>query len=116
MTLKEVYDKINGDYNGVIHRLMDEKRVKKFLLKFPVDTSFADLRKALESGDCDMAFRAAHTLKGVCQNLGITVLFESSNELTEHLRGGNLEGSDELFEKVAKDYDDTVRAISSLTD
>ena len=34
MELKEVYEKIGGDYDDVVRRLMGEKLVRKFLLKF----------------------------------------------------------------------------------
>lgn len=114
MTVKEVYDEINGDYTGVVHRLMDDNRVQRFLLKFLDDTSFNDLKDAIYRNNCDDAFRAAHTLKGVCQNLGITVLFESSDELTEHLRKGSIEGSQELLSKVSEDYSNTIKAIARL--
>ena len=116
MTVKEVYDKMNGDYEGVLHRLMDDNRVRRFLLKFLDDTSFNDLKDSIERNNCEDAFRAAHTIKGVCQNLGITVLFESSDELTEYLRNGTIDGSEELFSKVSEDYDDTIKAISLLKD
>lgn len=33
MELKEVYEKIGGDYDDVVRRLMGEKLVRKFLLK-----------------------------------------------------------------------------------
>lgn len=34
MELKEVYEKIGGDYDDVVRRLMGEKLVRKFLLNF----------------------------------------------------------------------------------
>ena len=45
--------------------------VRRFALKFLQDDSFPNLKKALEAQDAPTAFRAAHTLKGVCQNLGL---------------------------------------------
>ena len=39
----------------------------------------------------ELAFRAAHTLKGVCMNLGFDHLYKLSFEITESLRTGNLE-------------------------
>lgn len=39
MELKEVYEKIGGDYDDVVRRLMGEKLVRKFLLKFLDDKS-----------------------------------------------------------------------------
>lgn len=47
MELKEVYEKIGGDYDDVVRRLMGEKLVRKFLLKFLDDKSYADLERTL---------------------------------------------------------------------
>ena len=50
MELKEVYEKIGGDYDDVVRRLMGEKLVRKFLLKFLDDKSYADLGRTLSEG------------------------------------------------------------------
>ena len=70
MTLEQVYAAIGGDYKGVMERLPSADFVRRFALKFLQDDSFPNLKKALEEKDALTAFRAAHTLKGVCQNLG----------------------------------------------
>ncbi len=114
MTIYEVYSEIQGDYEGVTRRLMSVDRVKRFVLKFLNDTSCDMLIDAAEREDAEEAFRAAHTLKGVCQNLGFTKLYESSNELCEFLRGRELTGSAPLLEKVVEDYNETVEAINKL--
>ena len=69
MTLEQVYAAIGGDYKGVMERLPSADFVRRFALKFLQDDSFPNLKKALEEKDAPTAFRAAHTLKGVCQNL-----------------------------------------------
>ena len=66
MTVKECYEAIGADYEEVLRRLANEERVARFLLKFPGDESFAGLVKAVEESDYEAAFRAAHTLKGIC--------------------------------------------------
>ena len=70
--------------------------------------------KALEEKDASTAFRAAHTLKGVCQNLGFDALYVPSSALTEALRGGSLDGADELFPPVEKEYQRVVEALKAL--
>ena len=57
------------------------------------------------------AFRGAHTLKGVCLNLGFQKLYEVSAELTEALRDRELKGYEEQFAAVQKQYQITVEAI-----
>ena len=69
LTIQEVYEKINGDYEDVLTRLPREELVKKFAVKFLDHPSFDQLVKALEEDNQEEAFRAAHTLKGVCMNL-----------------------------------------------
>ena len=95
MTLEQVYAAIGGDYKGVMERLPSADFVRRFALKFLQDDSFPNLKKALEEKDAPTAFRAAHTLKGVCQNLGFDALYVPSSALTEALRGGSLDGAAE---------------------
>ena len=114
MTVEECYDKIGGNYKEVIQRLPGESFVKKFAIKFLDDPSFATLKKALEEQDLETAFRGAHTLKGVCQNLSFDALYEVSAALTESLRAGTLEGSGPLFAKVEEQYQRTVAGLREL--
>ena len=119
MELKEVYEKIGGDYDDVVRRLMGEKLVRKFLLKFLDDKSYVDLERTLSEGDYKEAFRAAHTLKGVCQNLSLISLYQVSSQLTEELRNedtavlGNPNISD-YMSKVTAEYHKTIEAIQEL--
>ena len=82
MTLRECYEMMCGDYEGVTGRLVSESLVRKFALKFLNDPSFGQLQAAIESGDGAEAFRASHTLKGICLNLGFTALFDASSAET----------------------------------
>lgn len=114
MTLKECFDTFGGNYDEVIGRLITEERVKKFLKMFTADKSFEMLCSAMENGDYKEAFRAAHTLKGVCANLGLDRLGNSSSEITESLRGNVNNGADELLPKVKEDYLLTVETLGKL--
>ena len=86
MTIQECYTALEGDYEEVLSRLYSEALVKKFVGKFLADQSFQQLESSLNAEDYDEAFRAAHTLKGVAQNLSFTKLYHSSHEITEALR------------------------------
>lgn len=114
MSLKECYDTIGGDYDGVIGRLRSEKMVQKFVIKFLGDSSYQALCSALKEENGDEAFRASHTIKGVCQNLGFDRLYESSSRLSEALRGGWDPGALDLFTQVEEDYKTVVEAIEAL--
>jgi HPt (histidine-containing phosphotransfer) domain-containing protein len=114
MSLASCYTALGGDYEGVVARLRSEKLVQKFVLKFPNDGSYALLCASLEKRDQEEAFRAAHTLKGVCQNLNFTRLYQSSSRLTDLLRGGWDEEALELMKQVTEDYNVTVDAICAF--
>ena len=43
MTVKECYEQINGDYEGVFGRFRGDERIKKFAVKFLADGSFDSL-------------------------------------------------------------------------
>ena len=116
MTVEKCYEVMKGDYRDVISRLVTDERVKKFLLRMPQDPSFSQLCEAMDKKNLEEAFRAAHTLKGICKNLSITALAYSSSNLTEALRGRESYGEDleELLRKVKKDYALTIACIQML--
>lgn len=114
MTLKECYENLEGNYEDAVGRLFNEALVKKFLFKFLNDKSYDTLCESLEADDYQEAFRAAHTIKGICQNLSFTKLLNSSSSLTEALRPGEKCDVTNLFEEVKRDYCQTVKAIQAL--
>lgn len=114
MNLKEFYFEIGGDFEGVISRLYNEEFVKKFVFKFVTDTSYENLCTAMAEQNVDDAFRYAHTLKGVCQNLGFDRLFKISSKLTEILRAGKMPFDNSLLKDTEKEYNLTVKAIEKL--
>lgn len=111
MTLQECYRELDGDYQDVTARLRSEKLVQKFVLKFLDDGSFDLLCRSMEEKQAEEAFRAAHTIKGMCQNLSFTRLGESSSRLTEALRSGWSPEAEPLFVQVTADYRKTAEAI-----
>ena len=114
MTLQECYAAMGGDYEGVMGRLRSERMVQKFVLKFLADGSYDLLLSSAAAADWQEAFRAAHTIKGVCQNLGFTALMSSSSRLTEALRSGVTPEAPALAKEVAADYERTAAALKEL--
>lgn len=114
MNLKECFDAFGGDYNDVMGRLLTEERVKKILLMFLKDTSFSELETAMQKKDYDSAFRAAHTLKGVCANLSIVKLGDAASKITESLRVKDTDNSERLFPQVAENYSITIDLLNQL--
>ena len=108
MTLREFYEVTGGDYGDVMGRFVTEERVLRFVRKFPADGSFAALKSSLADGNAQEAFRAAHTVKGVAQNLGFT-----AEVVTNILRGGSL-AVDERMPELERLYNLTVESIAAL--
>ncbi len=112
MTLQQCYQALDGNYDDVIGRLRSERLVQKFVLKFTDDGSYDLLLRSIQEGNAQEAFRAAHTIKGMCQNLSFTALGKSSAALTEALRGGSLDGCQQYLPQVKADYERTVASIA----
>ena len=115
MNLEELYISLHGDYADAKARLMSDRLVEKFVLKFPSDPSIQELRDAVASGDNASAFRAVHTLKGVAANLSFTELRRAASDLTEQLRGCDKSADEELLRKVEDAYKLVIDSIKAFT-
>lgn len=114
MDIRECYLKLGGDYDTVFKRLPNEKLIERFILKFLEDGSFELLKKSIENENYEEAFRAAHTLKGVCQNLGFDKLFVTSEIITNALRNHSSGDFSEMLAAVSEDYEITVSSIKEF--
>ena len=80
------------DYETGLGRFMGKETLfVKFLMKFVDDKSFQSLKEQIENGECEEAFKAAHTLKGVADNLAFDELAMVAGDITEALRAQKLE-------------------------
>lgn len=121
MLLKECYDALGGDYESVRERIPKDSIIEKFVIKFLSDPSYENLQQAMENGNYEEAFRAAHSLKGVCANLGFQALGEDASLLTESLRDKEEQQIDKeecqrLYEKVSDNYKVVVDVIRKYKD
>ena len=114
MTAEECYGLLGENYNEILERFGNEAMIKKFAISFIKDPSFADLKDALQKNDGERAFRAAHTLKGVCLNLGFSGLYQVSSDLTEKLRDHCTDGANELFKKVEEKYQSVISVLNAM--
>ena len=114
MTIQECYASLERDYQEVLGRVYSDALVQRFVGKFLSDQSFQQLEDSLKAENYDDAFRAAHTLKGVSQNLSFTKLYQSSHEITEALRTKNYDFAVQLMPLVAEDYARTAAAIQAF--
>jgi HPt (histidine-containing phosphotransfer) domain-containing protein len=115
MTVQGCYEMMDGDYTGVIGRLLKDERIQKYLLKFLDAKDYQEMTEALEQENYEVAFRASHTLKGLSLNLGFTGLQRTSEELCEALRGGKPDiDIAPLVSAVGEEYEKVISAIKAL--
>ena len=73
-----------------LQRCMNNESFYFRLVKMiPGDPNFQKLNDAMEDGDLDAAFAAAHALKGTLGNLALTPIYQPVTELTEILRNAD---------------------------
>lgn len=78
-----------ADMRGIKDRFMgDAELYEKCYLDFLDERNFDLLSQAVETNNHKAAFEAAHALKGLSGNLGLTPFYETVNALAESLRAG----------------------------
>lgn len=103
-SFKEILEAYGVDYQTTMERFMgNENMYRRILEMFFRDGNLKKLGEALDAQDYAAAFDAAHTLKGVVGNMGLTPLYQAVCAIVEPLRAG--EGRD--------DYPDLYREIQS---
>ena len=111
MNLKELYACCGGDFDTVMDIWRSDERVARFLGRFLEDDSYTNFHKFLDAGNLPDAFRAVHTLKGVCLNLCLTRLSESSATVTDALRGGADHTTPAMLARFDEDYAQVTQSI-----
>ncbi|MDR0963518.1 MAG: hypothetical protein LBM60_02750 [Clostridium sp.] len=105
MQLAAFYSEIGVDMNEVIKRMgLTEKHLKKYLRKFLENKEYEKLTRAVEEKDYPNAEWAAHTLKGVCANLGLEILLGDFQEIVNAVRNGKTELVYDLYQRSSGDY------------
>lgn len=112
--IEEFYNQIGGDYSKAISRMQNDERIQKYLKFFLMDESYNQLKTAIEANDCESAFRGAHTLKGVCQNMAFEKLSKIVEQITEELRAKEFEKALATFPNVTEEYQKVIDGINEI--
>ena len=84
---REIFENYGGDYGATMSRFVNrEDMYLRFLDMLFQDENMQKLGDALRAEDLKAAFEAAHTLKGVVGNMGLTPLFSAVCTIVEPLR------------------------------
>ncbi|MCM1552159.1 MAG: Hpt domain-containing protein [Butyrivibrio sp.] len=92
----------------------NEELLLSFLQRLSEDSSFDMYEAAMKEKRYDDAFKAAHTLKGLCGNLSLDGLFEVVSKEVELLRGGMYSEAEELLPEVERKYQETVEILAVI--
>ena len=116
MTLQELYQAIDGDYDQAIRVLRMDKLVDKHIRKLVKNGVIDMLLAAGETMDPTQLFESAHAVKGICANLGLTKISDAASEIAEEYRPGNsrkLTDAEvtERLQAIAQMYDKTKAGI-----
>lgn len=114
MNTEQFYNSIHADYQNILRRFRKESMIIRFLKKFEQDPSFEQLKLSLEKKDQKEAFMAAHTLKGIAQNLSLDPIYEKAAVITDLLRQ---EWNDEAvyyFEQLVPIHEKCIAGIQEL--
>lgn len=101
------------DTEGALNRFCGNTALyERFLLKFPEDGNFGLIAPALAAGDLDAVLRAAHTLKGVSGNLGLTRLYGACSETVALIRAGDGQAAAASYGALSAAYMEVCAALS----
>lgn len=103
------------DYDSAMNLFMGKQEIfERFLTKFKNDESYSKIKDAIADNDCEAAFKAAHTLKGVAGNLSFKDLAKAASDITEEFRAGNFEGGLQYIDELDAQYKRILDFISAM--
>lgn len=83
----------------------DEALYEQCLYILLDDKNFPGLGQSIEAQNYEDAFAAAHALKGVVGNLGLTPMYSAICEIVESLRSNKYDTLHLQYDKIMKEYD-----------
>ncbi|MDD3796190.1 MAG: Hpt domain-containing protein [Lachnospiraceae bacterium] len=100
------------DVDGALERMLDDE---EFLLdcikQVASDPSFDTLGTALEKENKEEAFDAAHTLKGIFANTGLSPLFDVVVRIVEPLRAGRIENLLTIYQELLEKQSELLQIL-----
>ena len=116
MTIKELYDRIGGNYDQAVRVMKSDRLIDKYVRKLTASQVAESLAEAGKTMDPVKLFESAHAMKGVCSNLGLEALANAVSDITEEFRPGNARkfSDDDVrarLDAIARQYQITAEGI-----
>ena len=119
VTVEELYESMGASYKSAKRVLQTDGLIAKFIQKYPTDSSFDRMRSSWTERDAQGTVDGAHSMKGVCANLGLDDLSARASVLAEEFRPGNARTMDDAqvdayIEELAQKQTMTLEAIGAF--
>lgn len=118
MNIEAVAQELQIDLKSAVARFAGSQPLfVKYLKKFLEDSSMEELRDALEKEDLKAVETSAHSLKGVCANLGLQILADICNQMVQAVRSGkdfSYIKEEHLQVKCEGEYEKICKVLSML--
>lgn len=106
---------INTD--SAVERFMgNEPLYAKMLKKFVDDRTFEALAEAISEDNRKDALEASHTLKGVCGNLSIDMLFELFSKQVVLMRADKWDEAYDMMTEITENYTRITEILTAWLD
>lgn len=103
------------DVDAALKRFMNNAGLLlKHARRFPDEGTWGKLLAAIDAGDAEGGFAAAHTLKGITANLSFTALHNVTDAMTEDLRAGNVEAARGRLPEATAAYNAVCSALRQI--
>jgi HPt (histidine-containing phosphotransfer) domain-containing protein len=115
--MREKLAVLDVPYDEIMERFMGkEDFYRKMLKKFLDEKSFEKLKEAAAEKNWHEVFVQAHTIKGLCANLGIQNIVQYAVPLTEAVRNEPYHEDEiqELLDHTFEEYKKAVEVIEAL--
>lgn len=115
MKLEEFCKSLEINYEENISRFAGNENIYiKFLKRFIEDSTYDNLKQAYSQKLYEDIEKNAHMLKGLAANLGINRIFSLSNDIVQSVRQKEFNKIDNLYNKLAKEYELTIQMIRNI--
>ncbi len=115
MVLNDLPNHIQIDINGSLERFSNfEPMYIKYLKKFITEKTYDTFKQDIMSGNLSAVESSAHTIKGICGNLGLTELYEIYSNIVKSVRERDMSNLKNQYLLAIKKTEETIAILKQL--